>query len=230
VAPYSARLRLEPQNAQAALAIEFPALMTLRFQYGKDKLLYICDLAGTFLFAVEGATAAVYGGLDLLGVLVLAFVTALGGGTMRDLLIGDTPPASLRNWRYPATAFCGGAIVFVLHHYLRTLPPNLLLTLDAAALALFAVAGTEKALEFKLHPLIAVMMGTLAAVLLAQIPRVLRADVYGSTAILGSVVLIICRRAGVPRTWAAVAGGLACFALRMAAVLNHWNLPHVDLS
>jgi uncharacterized membrane protein YeiH len=212
--------------------------MTLRFQYGKDKLLYICDLAGTFLFAVEGATAAVYGGLDLLGVLVLAFVTALGGGTMRDLLIGDTPPASLRNWRYPATAFCGGAIVFVLHHYLKTLPPNLLLTLDAAALALFAVAGTEKALEFKLHPLIAVMMGTLtgvgggtlAAVLLAQIPRVLRADVYGSAAILGSIVLVLCRRAGVPRTWAAVAGGLACFALRMAAVLNHWNLPHVELS
>jgi uncharacterized membrane protein YeiH len=210
--------------------------MSLRLQYDKDKLLYVCDLAGTFLFAVEGATAAVYGGLDLLGMLVLAFVTALGGGTMRDLLIGDTPPASLRNWRYPATAFCGGAIVFALHHYLKTLPPNMLLTLDAAALALFAVAGTEKALEFKLHPLIAVMMGTLtavgggtiAAVLLAQVPRVLRADVYGSAAILGSIVLIICRRAGMPRTWCAVLGGAACFALRMFAVAHHWNLPHVE--
>jgi uncharacterized membrane protein YeiH len=212
--------------------------MPLRFQYDKDKLLYACDLAGTFLFAIEGATAAVYGGLDLLGMLVLAFVTALGGGTIRDLLIGDTPTASLRNWRYPATAFCGGAIVFALHQFLRTLPPNLLLTLDAAALALFAVAGTEKALEFKLHPLVAVMMGTLtavgggtiAAVLLAQVPRVLRADVYGSAAILGSVVLILSRRAGVPRGWAALLGGAACFALRMLAVANHWNLPHVELS
>ncbi len=201
--------------------------------YNKDKLLVVVDLAGTFLFAIEGATAAVYGGLDLLGLLVLAFTTALGGGIIRDVLIGDTPPASLRNWRYPATALTGGAIVFLLHHIFQSLPQNVLLTLDAAALALFAVAGTEKALEFKLHPLIAVMMGTLtavgggtiAALLLAQVPRVLRADVYGTAAILGSTVLVICRRAGVPRTWSALAGGAACFALRVLALAMHWNLP-----
>jgi uncharacterized membrane protein YeiH len=203
--------------------------------YNKDKLLIAVDLAGTFLFAIEGATAAVYGGLDLLGLLVLAFTTALGGGIIRDVLIGDTPPASLRNWRYPATALTGGAIVFLLHHIFKNLPPNVLLTLDAAALALFAVAGTEKALEFKLHPLIAVMMGTLtavgggtiAALLLAQVPRVLRADVYGTAAILGSTVLVVCRRSGVPRGWSALAGGAACFALRVLALAMHWNLPHV---
>ena len=212
--------------------------MTTILHYNKDKLLDAVDLAGTFLFAIEGATAAVYGGLDLLGLLVLAFATALGGGIIRDALIGDVPPASLRNWRYPAVALTGGAIVFLFHHIFQTLPSTMLLVLDAAALALFAVAGTEKALEFRLHPLIAVMMGTLtavgggtiAALLLAQVPRVLRADVYGSAAILGSVLLIVLCRLGVPRGWAAFAGGAACFALRCVALALHWNLPHVATS
>lgn len=200
----------------------------------KDKLLFVVDLAGTFLFAIEGATAAAIAGLDLLGILVLAFATALGGGIIRDVLIGDTPPASLRNWRYPALAFTGGAIVFLLHHQFKTLPVEPLLILDAAALALFAVAGTEKALEFNLHPLVAVMMGTLtavgggtiAAVLLAQVPRVLRADVYATAAVVGSAVLVLCRHTRISRSWSAVAGGLACFALRVAAIVLHLNLPH----
>jgi uncharacterized membrane protein YeiH len=219
-----------------ANSVHYPAMAATGFPYNKDKLLYFVDLAGTFLFAIEGATAAVYGGLDLLGMLVLAFATALGGGTIRDVLIGDVPTASLRNWRYPATAFAGGLIVFGAHHVFQTLPPMILLVLDAAALSLFAVAGTEKTLDFGLHPLIAVMMGTLtaigggtiAALLLAQVPRVLNADFYGSAAIAGSVVLILCRKAGMPRGWAAFAGGVACFALRCCALAFHWNLPHVD--
>jgi uncharacterized membrane protein YeiH len=77
-----------------------------------DRLLSIADLVGTFLFAIEGATAAVAGDLDLLGVMVLAFATALAGGIIRDLLIGAVPPQSLRDWRYPTIAFIGAAIVF----------------------------------------------------------------------------------------------------------------------
>ena len=73
------------------------------------------DIAGTLVFAIEGAVAAVHGNLDLMGLMVLAFATALGGGIIRDLLIGDVPPASLRDWRYGATAFAGAAIVFFLH-------------------------------------------------------------------------------------------------------------------
>lgn len=80
-----------------------------------DRLLLIADLTGTFLFGLEGALTAIAGGLDLLGVLVLAFATALAGGVVRDLLIGDVPPASLRDWRYPATAFTAGLLVFFLH-------------------------------------------------------------------------------------------------------------------
>jgi uncharacterized membrane protein YeiH len=76
-----------------------------------DRLLSVADIAGTFLFAIEGATAAVTGDLDLLGLMVLAFSTALAGGITRDLLIGAVPPQSLRDWRYPTVAFAGAAIV-----------------------------------------------------------------------------------------------------------------------
>ncbi len=79
---------------------------------GDSQLLFAVDMAGTLLFGIAGATAAIAGNLDLLGVMVLAFATALAGGIIRDLLIGATPPASLRDWRYSAMAFTGGAIVF----------------------------------------------------------------------------------------------------------------------
>lgn len=80
-----------------------------------DRLLYAVDLAGTLFFGIEGAMAAIGGNLDLLGLLVLGCATAFGGGIIRDLLIGDIPPASLRDWRYVAVAVAGGATVFFLH-------------------------------------------------------------------------------------------------------------------
>src|SRR3984957_7910156 len=161
-------------------------------KYNPRKLLLIADLAGTLLFAIEGATAAVSGDLDFLGLMVLAFATALAGGIFRDLLIGAVPPASLRDWRYPATAFVGAAAVFFLHHFLRKIPLPVMIDLDALALALFAVAGTEKALEYRLNPFIAVLLGTVTAVgggtvrdiFLAQIPRVLNVDIYATAALV----------------------------------------------
>ena len=198
-----------------------------------SKLLLSVDLAGTFLFAVEGALIAVPANLDLLGVMVLAFSTALVGGIIRDVLIGASPPASLRDWRYATTAFAGGVIVFFLHPYIRAIPGPVILTLDAAALALFAVAGTEKALLYNMHPFIAVLLGAVTAVgggtvrdiLLAQIPNVLRSDIYATAALAGAVVMVAATKLRVPPTLAAISGGLVCFSLRVVSVWQHWNLP-----
>ncbi len=200
---------------------------------GDDKLLFAVDMAGTLLFAIEGATAATAGDLDLLGVMVLAFATALAGGIIRDLLIGATPPASLRDWRYAAMAFAGGAIVFFLHRYVLAIPGPAMVVLDAAALALFAVAGTEKALDFNIHPFIAILLGgmtavgggTLRDILLARVPLVLRAEVYATAALAGSALLIIGRKLRLSATQAAVLGGTFCFLLRLVSVWQHWNLP-----
>jgi uncharacterized membrane protein YeiH len=105
--------------------------------------------------------------------------------------------------------------------------------LDAAALSLFAVAGTEKALEFDVHPFIAILLGgmtavgggTLRDILLARVPLVLRAEVYATAALAGSALLIIGRKMRLSATQAAVLGGPSCFLLRLVSVWQHWNLP-----
>jgi len=200
-----------------------------------NRILFAADIAGTLVFAMEGANTGINNNLDLLGLIVLAFATALGGGIVRDVLIGDVPPASLRDWRYAATAFAGGALVFFLHRIVNTIPTNVTMMLDAAGLALFAIAGTEKALLYKMHPFIAVLLGTITGVgggtirdlFLARVPRVLEADVYATAALAGSVVMISCLKALLKPSLAAVLGGMVCFLLRVISVWEHWNLPKV---
>jgi uncharacterized membrane protein YeiH len=205
----------------------------MKFALRPAHLLLVIDLIGTALFAAEGASTAMEARLDLLGLLVLAFVTALGGGIIRDLLIGDAPPSSIRNWNYPAVALAAGAAVFVLHASSAGINPWVVTTLDAAGLSFFAVAGATKALEFNLHPLLATMMGgitgvgggTIRDLLIGQVPKVLRTDVYAAAALFGAAVTIVCLRVRINAVVANSSGIVGCFALRMLAVYHHWNLP-----
>src|SRR5271154_1729070 len=112
----------------------------LAAQTRPNRLLFAADIAGTLVFAVEGAMAAVNGNLDLVGIMTLAFCTALGGGIIRDILLGDLPPAALRDWRYPAIALSAAALVFFLHQEVRAIPVPYIQVLDAAGLAIFAIA------------------------------------------------------------------------------------------
>jgi uncharacterized membrane protein YeiH len=177
---------------------------------------------------------AMRGNLDFFGVIVLSFVTAIGGGIIRDVLLGATPPAALRDWRYGTIAFAAGAATFVLYWRAAAVPGWLLINLDAAGLALFAIAGTEKALSYGIHPFIAVLLGTITGVgggtirdvLLAQVPVVLRADVYATAAMVGAVVMVIGRALRWPASVAAGFGGIVCFGLRMVSIWQHWSLPH----
>ncbi len=198
-------------------------------------IIFALDIAGTFLFAVEGAVAGADAGLDAFGILVMSFSVALIGGVVRDLLIGAVPPKAIEDWRYPTIAFLGGIVTFFLHRYVVAIPRPVFVTLDAAALSLFAVAGAEKALDFGINPLAAALMGTLTGVgggtlrdmLLARIPIILRADVYATAALVGAAAMIAARKLGLPPVLAALAGGLTCFALRIVAVWQHWALPHL---
>jgi uncharacterized membrane protein YeiH len=199
-----------------------------------DRLLFAADMAGTLLFAIEGASAAIRGNLDVLGLMVLAFAVALGGGIIRDLLIGAVPPASLRDWRYAVLAFLGAAITFVLHRTIEGIPPSVLMVLDAAGLSLFAMAGARKAQLYGIHPFIAVLLGAITGVgggvirdvFLGQIPNVLRADVYATAALAGSACMIAAGKLRLPVILSAVIGGTVCFLLRVISVWQHWNLPH----
>ena len=200
-----------------------------------DVLLQSFDLLGTFVFALEGAMAAIRGDLDFLGLLVLAFVTAVGGGMVRDVLLGAVPPVAIRDWRYGAVAFTGAVAVFFFFHWVQRIPVQWMITLDAAGLSLFAIAGTEKALESKIHPLMAVVLGgitgvgggTIRDLLLAQVPSVLRKDVYAAAALAGALVMVVGLQAKLPRALMMPLGGVVCFLIRMVSVARHWNLPRL---
>jgi len=154
-----------------------------------ETLLLVLDLLGTFVFALSGAAAGVRHRLDLFGVMVLSFAAANTGGITRDLLIGAVPPAAISDWRYLAVSLLAGIVTFWRPSVIAQLRSPVLI-FDAAGLALFAVAGTQKALAFGLHPVMAALLGMLTGigggmardVLLAEIPTVLRADLYALAA------------------------------------------------
>jgi uncharacterized membrane protein YeiH len=136
---------------------------------------------------------------------------------------------------YPTVAFAGGALVFVLYQLISNIPSSVLNPLDAAGLGLFAVAGTTKALDYKLNGVAAVLIGTITAigggvtrdVLLRQIPVVLRANIYAVAALAGATVVVLATRRGVARAPAMAIGAAACFFLRMVSIWENWNLPRV---
>jgi uncharacterized membrane protein YeiH len=201
--------------------------------------LLVLDLIGTFVFALSGAVAGVKERLDLFGVLVLSFAAASAGGIMRDLLIGAVPPASISDWRYLAVSLIAGLVTFFwypMSERLRNLH-NQVLIFDAAGLALFAVVGTQKALGYGLNPLMAALLGMLTGigggmlrdVLLAQIPTVLRAELYAVAAIAGAVVVVVGHVLNLPPTVMAIVGAVLCFGIRFIAIRRGWRLPVADL-
>jgi uncharacterized membrane protein YeiH len=191
------------------------------------------DLAGTFLFGLEGALAGVASGLDLLGVLVVAFATGLGGGILRDVVIGALPPQAIRDWRYAAVALAAGLTTFLAHGAASGTAAGVFVYLDAAALGLFAVAGAQKALEYDIQPSSAILLGGLTAVgggvvrdvLTGRVPIVLRSDFYATAALLGAAAFVVARRAGLPQPTAAALGFAICFVARSIGYAYHWRLP-----
>ena len=198
-------------------------------------LLLLFDLIGTFVFALSGGTLAVRQRLDLFGVLVLSFAAATAGGITRDLLLGATPPASLVDWRYFAVSSLAGLLTFYRHAQVERMR-NPVQLFDAVGLALFAVLGANKALAHGLGPVGAVMLGILTGVgggiardvLVAQVPAVLRRELYAVAALAGALVVVLGRMLDLPPAPVAVAGALLCFALRWLAIRRGWRLPVSD--
>ena len=195
-------------------------------------LVLTLDLLGTFVFALSGAVAGVRRRLDLFGVLVLSFVAANSGGIVRDLLIGATPPAAIRDWRYLAASLLAGVLIFFWHPGLQRLR-SAVLVLDAAGLGLFCVAGAQKALVFGVQPFMAALLGMLTGigggivrdVLLSEIPAVMRAEVYAVAALAGASVVVVGDALGLHSTAMACTGAALCFGLRLAAIRYDWHLP-----
>lgn len=197
-----------------------------------ETLPLVLDLAGTFVFALSGALAGVKRKLDLFGVLVLSFAAANAGGITRDVLIGAVPPAAISDWRYLVVSLVAGLITFYLSPAIVRLWSPVLL-FDAAGLALFAVAGTQKSLDYGLNPVMAMSLGMLTGigggmmrdVLLAEIPAVLRSELYAVAALAGAGVVVIGHLLQLPAVPIAIAGVALCFGLRVMAIRHGWQLP-----
>ena len=195
-------------------------------------LLLVLDLLGTFVFALSGAAAGVKNQLDLFGVLVLSFAAANSGGIARDLLIGAVPPAAVGDWRYLAVSLVAGTMTFYWYSAIDRLRSPVLM-FDGAGLALFAVAGTQKALAFGLGPVMAALLGMLTGIgggmardlLLAEIPIVLRADLYAIAALAGAAVVVTGHLLQLPSPATTIVGAALCFGLRLMAMRRGWHLP-----
>lgn len=195
-------------------------------------LLLVLDLVGVFVFAVSGAMLAVQKRLDLFGVLVLGLATAIGGGLARDVLLGATPPAALRDARYLLVPLAGGLLAFVAHPQVARLATTVRV-FDAAGLGLFTVAGTTKALAYGLGPVAAAALGVLTGigggvlrdVLVGEVPAVLRTEIYAVAALAGAAVVVVAERAGVDGPASAAGAALLVFALRMVSVRRGWSAP-----
>jgi uncharacterized membrane protein YeiH len=200
-------------------------------------VLVVLDLVGIFVFAITGALVAVRKELDIFAVLVLAGITGLGGGFVRDVLIGATPPAALADWRYLLVPVAAGLIGFFFHPVLGRLE-RVVNVLDAAGLSLFCVTGALKALAFGLGPVPAALLGMVSAigggvlrdVLAGRVPLVFRGELYATPALVGAAVAVAGHEADLPVLVVAVPAAVICFGWRLLAMRRGWVAPRASAS
>ncbi len=190
------------------------------------------DLVGIFVFAVTGALVAVRKNLDIFAALVLAGVTGLGGGFIRDVLIDATPPAALTDWRYLLVPVAAGLLTFAFHPAIGRLE-RLVTVFDAVGLALFCVTGALKAVEYGLGPVPAALMGMVTGigggmmrdVLAGHVPVVFEGNLYATPALSGAVVAVLLDRTDLPVLVVAAAGFSTCLVWRLMALVRGWSAP-----
>ncbi|GAA1515130.1 trimeric intracellular cation channel family protein [Kribbella lupini] len=195
-------------------------------------VLQVLDLVGIFVFGITGALVGVRKTLDVFGVLVLAMVTGLGGGFLRDVLIGATPPAALQDWRYLVVPVLAGLLTFFLHPRIGRVE-RLVNIFDAAGLALFCVTGAVKATSFGLSPLPAALLGTISGigggvvrdVLSGRVPVVLRSEIYATPALLGAGIVVVASALDYEELWVPITAAVICFVIRLLAIRRGWNAP-----
>ena len=198
----------------------------------EDLLTLALNLIGTFAFGLSGAILAVRKQMDLFGVLVLSVATGLGGGIMRDIILGHTPPATLTDWRYLAAAGLAGLLVFVwynrvVHH------GRFITTFDAVGLSIFTVTGTTIAVGAGLSPAPAALLGILTGVgggvlrdvLGAEVPLIFRSEIYAVASMIGAIIIIVASQTGLSGIPAEIIAAIATFSLRMVSVRRGWRIP-----
>ena len=198
--------------------------------------LFIQDLIGTIVFAISGAIAARQHKMDIFGMFVLAFVTGVGGGTLRDVMIGSTPVFWMKQPIYVLMISVAVVIVAILKNQIdRDYWKRGLLIFDAIGLGVFTVIGVQKGLDFGLHPLICVALGGVTGcfgglirdILRNEVPIILQKEVYVTASLVGGIIFILFRDAGFESNWIDVATVTTVIAIRMFTIKFNMHLPKI---
>ncbi|QNG17814.1 trimeric intracellular cation channel family protein [Rhodococcus triatomae] len=195
-------------------------------------LLRILELVGIAAFAASGALVGVTKRLDIFGVCVVGVFTGVGGGIVRDVLLGIHPPTALGSWPILGTAFGISLLVFYVHFAVHRLRREILV-LDAVGMGLFASTGAVIALDHGAGPLASCLIGGTAAigggvlrdVLVNEVPLLLQKDLYAVPALIAAALVVAVSESGAPNNIALVVGTVFATTLRLLALWRHWSLP-----
>lgn len=198
------------------------------------KFLLIIDILGTFSFAVSGAFLAMQKKLDPFGVLVLSFVTAIGGGTLRDMMIGNLPVSWLRNETATLVIFAAAVSTIFFGRYLKQFTTTLFL-FDALGLGLFTIVGIELALEKEFSPAVCIALGTITAsfggvlrdVLLNDVPLLFHKEIYALASIAGGILYFLLAKTTIDNDLSRILCVLSIFIIRVVAVRFKLSLPTI---
>ncbi len=212
----------------------------------EELIYFIVEILGTIAFATSGAMVAISKKVDIFGVLVLSAITALGGGCIRDILIGTMPPRMFSDYRYVIVATIVALIVFVVAYIFRDLYEKSQKTvdsvnnyIDALGLGIFTVTGVQVALEtgYKTNAILAVCLGVITGigggvlrdVMLREIPFVLKKRIYALASIAGGVTYYYMSVSSLGRTKSIIVSVAVTFVIRLLATIFKLNLPKVKL-
>lgn len=195
-------------------------------------LLFILDMAGTFFFAISGAMVGIKKNMDLFGIIVLGTVTAIGGGTLREIFLGQFPPFVFRQDMYFYLAITGSLVTWLFVEQLLRIRSVVLLA-DAVGLGTFVTIGVTRALAAEITPTSAIILGTVTAVaggmirdvLAGEIPYVLTRDFYAVSCILGGIAYLGMNALHVPLQFTMAVTTVIVILLRVLAIRYRWKLP-----
>ncbi len=200
-------------------------------------MIYYFDLFGTLVFAISGTITGIDRRLDIFGATVVGLVTAVGGGTLRDLLIGDQPVSWIMDIHYFWMILSGVLLTLLFTNWMQRRHRTLLF-FDALGIGVFTLLGTQKGMDYGLHPVIAIMMGMLSAVfggvirdvLCSQVPLIFRKEVYATVCLLGGGIYVLLLPLFDQSDWWMGLCIVMIWGLRLLAVRYHWSLPTLDRS
>jgi uncharacterized membrane protein YeiH len=198
-------------------------------------MFHLLDIIGTMAFAMSGALTAMNKKLDPFGVFIIAFVTAVGGGTLRDVMIGRTPVGWMQDLTYVYVIILGFILTILFRKKLDKLRTSLAL-FDTIGLGVFTLIGIQKGIDYHLHPTICIALGTMTAcfggvtrdILCTEIPVIFRREIYATICILGGIVFFILRKMNLENDVLYLITSSVIIAVRLMAVKYKWHLSPIE--